>query len=247
MATKPTTSKTPKSRQQGRPDSSQGVGRDSILEAAIQVLKTTSPEAMTMVDVAQRANVHPALVRYYFGSKNGLLRSAVGTLIEREQESMRKSMDSGTSLQAKLGKRLTGMIELVQENPNFHRLAMDRVYAETNEDGQDLLARMSANGMKLTLAMLHNNSEQAIRAVDPRFMHIAMVGVAEFFISAKPLLHELFGEETDFEELKKRYVDFIGDLFIHGLTPSSAAVATPIPAPSPAMTKPRSTRTSTVK
>ncbi|WP_112188830.1 TetR/AcrR family transcriptional regulator [Ralstonia sp. GX3-BWBA] len=211
-------------RQQGRPDSTGSVGKEALLEAAIEVLRSVRPEAMTMVDVAERAQVHPALVRYYFGSKDGLLREVARILVGTEQEVMQQAMDSDATLGEKLEKRLLGMINLVEANPNFHRLILDKIYGEP-EEGADILARMSANGLRLTLALLHDRSGMPLRPVDPRLLHIAMVGASEFFVAAKPLLLEFFGHDVNLGDLKIRYVELLRDLLSGGLTNTTSAAA----------------------
>lgn len=217
MTTSRSRSPSPKrGRRQGRPDADQGVGRVALVEAAIEVLRTTTPEALTLVEVAARAQVDPGLVRYYFGSKDGLLKEVVRTLVEREHEVMRRTMDSDASLEEKLELRLRGMIDLVQANPNFHRLALDKMYGDA---GNPLLAQAAANALKLTLGMLHDHSTtRALRAIDPRLLHVAMIGMTEFFVTARPLLLELFGEDADLEQLKTRYVEFLRDILVRGVT-----------------------------
>ncbi len=129
---------------------------------------------------------------------------------------MQQAMDSEATLEDKLEKRLQGMIKLVDANPNFHRLVLDRIYAEPDEGGE-ILAQMGANGLRLTLALLHDRSGKPLRPVDPRLLHIAMVGASEFFVAARPLLRELYGQDADMEQLTERYVALLRDLFAGGL------------------------------
>lgn len=207
-----------KIRTQGRPDSGAGVGRDALVAAAIEELRTTAPEALTLRGVAARADVHPALIRYYFGNKDGLLREVVQTLVDQAQAAARASIESNAPVQAKLAQRLNNMIDLTRANPHFHRLVLDKVYGQADaNEGRDLLDHMATRGMRLTVAMLHDEPAPALRQVDPRFLHVAMIGLTEFFAGAQPLLQELFGDEADFDDLKKRYVAFLSDLILHGI------------------------------
>ena len=228
---KPTTTTKRNSRTKGRPDSAEGVGRDALLEAAVQELRSATPESLTLAGVAARAGVHPALIRYYFGNKDGLLRDVAQLLVERGQEIARPKIESNASLDEKLNDRLRSMIELVQANPHFHHLILDQVYSQADPASQDnLLGRITARGMRLTIAMLHDDSGARVRRIDPRFLHVAIIGLTEFFLTAKPLLLELFGEDADMEELKVRYIDFLNDLILHGITESTEQIAPPMQA-----------------
>lgn len=225
------TAKKTRPRAKGRPDAVDGVGREALLQATIEELRSTSPEALTLAGVAARAGVHPALIRYYFGDKNGLLQNAVQVLVEQGQEAARSKIESNAPLAEKLTDRLSSMIALIQANPHFHRLVLDKVYGQTGVAAKEqLLSRITSRGMRLTIAMLHDSSGAPARPVDPRFLHVAIIGLTEFFVPAKPLLQELFGADADMEDLKTRYIHFLSDLLLHGLLVA--------PAPAPAARKP---------
>lgn len=220
-----TTRKT-KPRTKGRPDADGTVGREALLAAAIEELRASSPESLTLAGVAARAGVHPALIRYYFGTKDKLLREVVRQLVEQGQESARAALEGKAPLETKLASRLQSMIDLIQSNPHFHLLVLDKIYGQ-GDGGENLLGRIATRGMRLTVSMLHDHPSRPLRQVDPRFLHVAMIGLTEFFVSAKPLLHELFGEDADISELKSRYIAFVTDLILHGISAEApAALAT---------------------
>jgi len=225
------TAKKTRTRAKGRPDAVDGVGREALLQATIEELRSTSPEALTLAGVAARAGVHPALIRYYFGDKNGLLQNAVQVLVEQGQEAARSKIESNAPLAEKLTDRLSSMIALIQANPHFHRLVLDKVYGQTGVAAKEqLLSRITSRGMRLTIAMLHDSSGAPARPVDPRFLHVAIIGLTEFFVPAKPLLQELFGADADMEDLKSRYIHFLSDLLLHGLLEAPAPAAARKPA-----------------
>lgn len=225
---KPSTTAKRSPRTKGRPDSTEGVGRDALLEAAIEELKNATPEALTLAGVAARAGVHPALIRYYFGNKNGLLKDVAQLLVERGQETARPKIESNAPLAEKLHDRLRSMIELIQANPHFHHLILDQVYSQTGlASTENLLSRITARGLRLTIAMLHDSTGASVRRVDPRFLHVAIIGLTEFFLTAKPLLLELFGEDADMEDLKARYISFLDDLILHGITETTQQITPP--------------------
>ena len=48
-------------------------------------------------------------------------------------------------------------------------------------------------------------------------MHLAVVGISDFFASGAPLFDLLVTEDTDMEELGRRYEAFVIDLITAGL------------------------------
>lgn len=214
-------------RAKGRPDAQDTVGREALIKATIEELRVSSPETLTLVGVATRAGVHPALIRYYFGNKDNLLREVVRELVDDMQESARATMESDAPLEHKLHDRISTLIEQIQKNPHFHRLILDKIYSENKDSqGEDMLRVIASRGMRLTVAMLHDQPTEPVRPIDPRFLHIALIGLSEFFVSAEPLLRELFGEHADIDDLKSRYISFVSDLVLKGI------VATPADTPS---------------
>src|SRR3569832_1819117 len=63
-------------RRQGRHTIKGSVGRDALVEAARQALKTKGPAEITLAVSAQSAGVDRALIRYYFGRLDDLLAAA---------------------------------------------------------------------------------------------------------------------------------------------------------------------------
>lgn len=63
--------------QRGRRPSGEGDSRQAILDAARELFAEKGFERTTMRAVGERAGVDPALISYWFGSKDGLLLEAV--------------------------------------------------------------------------------------------------------------------------------------------------------------------------
>ena len=54
-------------------------------------------------------------------------------------------------------------------------------------------------------------------AIDPRFLHVAFLGLCTFFVDAQPMLKVLFNGEQGAEDLTGRYLDFATRLIMHGI------------------------------
>ena len=64
------------SRPRGRPKSDTGTpSRESMEEAALQILDTGGSEAFTMRAVAERLGVNPMTIHHHFGGRNGLIKA----------------------------------------------------------------------------------------------------------------------------------------------------------------------------
>ena len=57
------------------------MGRDTIVSAARQLLEKLPPHKATISSIARKAGVDPALVRYYFGSREELLLAVIEDIL----------------------------------------------------------------------------------------------------------------------------------------------------------------------
>jgi len=53
--------------------------------------------------------------------------------------------------------------------------------------------------------------------VDPLFLHVAMIGIFDFFVLAQPLIRNLVPKDTDLDELAQRFETFVVHLLLDGL------------------------------
>ena len=69
-------------RRQGRPpkDNSQTL-RDKIIAATRELLRTRPPDTISRIDIARAARVDPALIRYYFGTRDDVLSAVAQTFM----------------------------------------------------------------------------------------------------------------------------------------------------------------------
>src|SRR3984957_17181712 len=70
---------------------SQSRGEDTrrrILETALQVFATEGYEGASTRQLAERAGVNLPAIQYYFGSKEGLFRAVIDSIIERTETHM---------------------------------------------------------------------------------------------------------------------------------------------------------------
>jgi TetR/AcrR family transcriptional regulator len=220
MATsKPAASRSGRRRSAGRPANSTSVGGVAILDATLEILRLTPQEKVTVVDVAAAAKVDPALVRYYFKSRQGLLRAAVAHMLEDVQAKSRPIVSEETTLEQRLRGRLRLLITVLRDNPYLLRLVLSEIYNGSASSRDDAVLRgIALDGVSLSQALLAENSSfAASERVDPRFLHIAILGICTFFIEAKPLLGVLFDEDVKLDKLTEQYIDFATSLILDGI------------------------------
>ena len=214
-----TASKKPVRRSIGRPSAKGGVGRDSLIETTCELLRTLPPNEVTRIGVARKANVDPSLIKYYFRDRSSLLLAAAERLMDQSAEAVREAAAAaGNTAEGRLRARVSALLALNTDYPFFHRLIMDEVVNSHQPSARKMLRGMSERRLAGYSGIIQaGQDEGTLRNVDPFFLSIAIIGMAEFFASSIEIRKEAFGEDLDDTADRARYSDFIIDLLLNGL------------------------------
>jgi TetR/AcrR family transcriptional regulator len=206
-------------RRKGRPlGPKDAVGRDRLIQATIDLLHKRSPGKLTLGDIARYARVDPKLLRYYFGDKNALFTAAVTQMLDTMQAAVEAQLDNQGPAADRIRKRVHSLLRTLYANPHLHPLIIEQIMHGDREAGRQALKFMAARGYAVTRKIIDDGFKRGeLRKVDPRFLHVAMVGLCEYFVTAKPLVQELFGGQPMSTAVTEAYADFVADLLFRGL------------------------------
>lgn len=198
-------------RAQGRPHVETAVGREALLAAARDVLRKKPPGEISLNEVAAAAGVDPKLNRYYFGQLSDLL-AAVAVDITRELRARLASLiaEKGT-VRHRLRMRVAAFIAVFRENPYYHRLVIDCLYAKDDlaREATSKLFRQSIEELK---ELIEETADATV--IDARFLHITMAAMCEFLFSATPVFAAVFAEQAKDPRFSDLYCDFITDMIM---------------------------------
>jgi TetR/AcrR family transcriptional regulator len=207
-------------RGKGRPnDPRKLVGRDAIVQAAREFLKTNAPSSVNRIAIARFAGVDPALIRYYFGTTDALL-TAVATEISAEMhDRIHAAVAVGASTQQKLANRIAAFLAMHAENPHLNQLIVQQILRGTGEKARHARSAMIEDSVGTLKKILDEGaSRNELRPVDARLLHIALIGMCDFFFTGRPVVEKLFGTGADDRKLIDSYGEFLVSLIISGLT-----------------------------
>lgn len=211
-------------RQAGHPTEETMVGKTAIIQAAISIMRQKTPREMSVLEVATAAGVDPALIRYYFGNKQGLIQATATHLLEEIQSRSRIMLDEVGTLEVRLRKRLRMLIDALKDNPPFLQLVLNEIYAADKQTHSAATLRdVAFKGMELSESLLKQRmgSDVKVQDIDPRFLHVAILGLCTFFMDAQPMLRVLFDDVDGTQDLTERYIDFAANLILKGISKSA--------------------------
>lgn len=202
-------------RGKGRPvGSGDGVGKETLIAAAKKLLQELTPAQVTIAAIAREAGADPALVRYYFGSREALLLEVTQQIaLQAEVETRSEDLTPEAGLE-----------DLIHRTFRFTRSAryMQRLMAEElssvrSPEVREKLRKWQSMPVEAYQALLDADHDKQLTDFSPLFVHLAVIGISDFFHSGEEVVKMLVPEGTDLAALEQEYEAFVPKLLLDGL------------------------------
>jgi AcrR family transcriptional regulator len=201
-------------RGKGRPTASEsGVGRDALIGAARDLLQELPPAQVTSTAIAKRANADPALVRYYFGNRENLLFEVAKQI---GAEANRPPPDEGEPVEL-LADMIHNTFRFTRSAKHMQRLMIEELDSASSAEVREKMREWNRQPLSNYARLQELDAEDELRKFDPLFMHLAVVGISDFFASGAPLVTLLVPPGTDMDELGREYEAFVTRLLTDGV------------------------------
>jgi TetR/AcrR family transcriptional regulator len=204
-------------RKRGRPQAShRTVGREGIIASARKLLETLPANRVTTVMIARKAGVDPAMVRYYFSSRAELLFAVIENILTTWMAT--QAPPAGTPAE-QLAAWIRGMVDFARTTRSMQRLMIDEGAESKSPTVRKRVLELNANAVAGYAKLLDPREREPLEAEDPVLLYIAIIGMAEFFVAAQPMILPLLPAKTSPEELAERYKAFVVRMVLNGLKP----------------------------
>lgn len=223
-------------RSKGRPSGpDESVGRAALISSTRQLLKMLPPAKVTRDEIAQFAGVNPALIRYYFGDKSGLLTAVVEEISRENLSRLRDEIAQEGSAIEKLRRRVKLLLRMHIENPYYHQLIFEQLWHGQSAEQRRLSRELVIPYFEEFRTVLQQGVKDGeLAEVEPRFLHVAVIGLCELFINAPYMFKELFGVKEMKTDFASTYGDFVVDLLINGISRNGEKCSPRAPIKAPA-------------
>lgn len=171
----------------------------AILDAAETLFAGQGFAATTIKQIGAAAGVNPALLYYYFGSKEELyrrlLRRLFGTIAARGTE----RLAAAPSPQAAVRALLATQSEVLREHPSLIRLMAREMADHGAAHAQEGIAQLAATAFAGLLAFIDEGQRAGVfRAdLDARFAAISTISLIPYFHIFKPAVGLLLGTDGE--------------------------------------------------
>lgn len=211
---------TPTRKQPGRPPAgADQTVRQQLLAAARGLFAKQGYDAVSIRTVAEAAQVNPAMIHYYFGSKQGLYEAMLATtfapLIERLSSVLAAADDASA-----LRNFFALYMRTLGANPWMPPLILREVVAEGGRLRGWFIQQFASRGGGLLTRLIQREQEAGrIRAdADPTLTALSMVSLAVFPFVAMPVTREVFGMRVK-DDYLDRLISHTERVFLEGVSP----------------------------
>jgi TetR/AcrR family transcriptional regulator len=180
------------------------------------LLKTLPPAKVTRAAVARHAGVDPNLIRYYFKDRDSLLLAVLEQVIE--ERSLAAARETQGSAADNLRAHIRAFFAFNATYPFFHRLLVEEIATLKSTRARQAFHKLNQVACGRYAELLKNGSkDKTLRKGDAALLHIAVIGMSEFYLGSRVLLEDVFGKGTTPSDYAERYGDMIADLVVDGL------------------------------
>lgn len=193
--------------------------REVLLDAASALMRELDMIDIGILDIAARAEVNHGMIRYYFGSKEGMLMA----LLDRDVQHAIRQLDNLFTLDVPPVERmrihLAGIVDTYYRIPYLNRLIQALVRDATAERVHHIAEELLKPIANAQRRIIEEGIEAGkFRKVDPKLFYFNTIGAADGLYSNRFTLSAVFGgmPAAD-DELHERYKEQTVDTLLSGL------------------------------
>lgn len=169
--------------------------RDRLLDAAQVLFSESSFDGTSVRAIAARADCNLALIKHYFGSKEGLLHAVVA----RGMDQVMAELGALAAEPAPPEERLRRFIGFMVQHFARHHALFQIIHREMESCGTvpaEVMPRIAAT-QKLVLGLIGElQAAGRLRDVDPMFAAMLLMAMIRFYFMAQPVTAKFLGPPT---------------------------------------------------
>ena len=204
-------------RRPGRPRADEANQRERLLDAAVECFAGDGVAATSLRTIALKAGVTPALVHYYFGSKEQLVEAFIAERMTPVAAALRESLlAAGPDPRALMAAFVRGMHDLVARYPWWPALWVREVLNEKGALRDVLLKQIAPQVAQLVAGALADAQKRGELApdLDPRLTMVSLMGLTMMPLAAEHIWRRVFAADDIDRDVLLRHTLALLD---HGL------------------------------
>jgi AcrR family transcriptional regulator len=194
--------------------------REHLLATAGRLMSDRHATDVSLSEIARHSGLNSALVKYYFGNKDGLMLALVQREATRALAVLEQMVNSDQSPTEKLRIHIAGIINHFFRTPYLNRLLHSLLDDRASESQS--AKQVTRFFVEPFLALQGKLLEQGVatgefRRTDPTLFYVSMLGACDHLFNARYALTALGGKGGLTDELRERYIEHVTEIFLGGI------------------------------
>jgi len=192
--------------------------RDQLIEAASQIMREGDTIDLSLSELSLRAGLNSALVKYYFGNKNGLMLALLDRDMGNIVFSLGALLAKDIPPEEKLRIHIGAVIDTYFAFPYLNRLLMRMVRDSAPVEAARIADLYLKPISKVYDALIAEGVKAGkFRKLDPQFFYFTVTGAADRFYSSRLVLRHCYNQDDFNENMRDAYREHSIDLIMRGL------------------------------
>jgi|RhiMethySRZTD1v2_1073278.scaffolds.fasta_scaffold63562_3 AcrR family transcriptional regulator len=204
---------------------------DVILDAAERLFAMQGFTATTIKQIGKEADVNPALLYYYYDSKETLYRAMLqrilGQLLARGTDAIERAASHADRIRA----FVRAQARLLADHPHFPQLFVREMVDHQASHAEEAITSTAAGAFKRLCDVIVAGQQDGVfhRSLDPRFAAISIIAQVAYFVIARPAVGLLLGHGPGGPpaELSERFFAHAEEFALAALLVARPAEGTP--------------------
>lgn len=195
-----------------------GVARQSLLQSAIRLLNERGMGNVSLNDVAREARLNPALVTYYFGSKDNLFQAVVEQVTGEWRAEILAVVPEEAEPEEALRLRARATMHFLRRYPYLTRLIIHQMMTVKSKESRFFIENFARVNFEEHTALLQKGTDAGVfRPVDPLFYFAHYIALGDLYANLRPMMERLGGKTEDDDVRFDAFVESTIEMLIHGI------------------------------
>ena len=191
---------------------------DKLLVAASELMIERSSIEVSLSDIAQKAGVNAALVKYHFGNKDGLLLALLARDAATEVANLEYLLAQPISPTAKLKLHIGGIIRAYHRFPYMNRLIHFLLHESSRDSADEVAKFFVAPLLDFHRRLLAEGiAAGEFRTVDPVFFYTSLIGACDHLFFGRHAMSRAIGVGPVTDEVCREYIIHMEALICSGI------------------------------
>ena len=195
-----------------------------LIDTTAALLSKRTDLDVSLAEIAEHSGLNSALIKYYFGNKEGLLLALLERDAEKHMGGLRRLVELDMPAPQKLRIHIGAVVKAYCGSPYLNRLIhlmVEHAKPAMGRRVSDIFVKPIREAYKAILDQ--GVREGAFRAIDPGLLYFSLIGACDHIFVAAQSVEAVTGHAKVTEAFHEAYVTHVADIFLRGMAADAAS------------------------